>query len=105
MFVLRARLPKSWAKGTEEQQFLHLASMYFGVAMIGFTVASFFVSFAWADVAYFMAALMSGLYVCVRREMMRGAAPAVATAAPAAGRRPRRRGDLVRPNFITPPAS
>jgi O-antigen ligase len=62
MFRLRGRLPAAWARGTPEEQFLHRLPLYLGVAMVGFAVSSTFVGFAWLDLVYFLAALMSGAY-------------------------------------------
>jgi hypothetical protein len=42
------------------------ATTFFPVAMIGFAVTSFFVSFAWMEPLYIMAALSTGLYVSLR---------------------------------------
>jgi O-antigen ligase len=63
---LRHRLPKSWRSGTESKRFLYNATSFFSVAMIGFAVPSFFVSFAWMDPVYVMAALLTGLYVAAQ---------------------------------------
>jgi O-antigen ligase len=63
---LRHRLPRSWRSGTESKRFLYNATSFFSVAMIGFAVPSFFVSFAWMDPVYFMAALLTGLYVAAQ---------------------------------------
>jgi len=63
---LRRRLPKSWRRGTESERFIYNATSFFPVAMVGFAVTSFFVSFAWMDPAYLMAALLTGLYVAAR---------------------------------------
>jgi O-antigen ligase len=105
MFRLRRRLPRAWLNGDPEERFLYLATGYFAVAMVGFSVTSFFVSFAWMDAAYFIAALMSGLYICVDKRLGRNAG--VAGAAPAAALpalpQSRRRGAPVRTNFVTPP--
>jgi O-antigen ligase len=65
---LRRRLPKSLLKGTPRERFLYGATSYLSVAAVGFAVTSFFVSFAWMDPAYFLAALLTGLYVAVRSE-------------------------------------
>jgi len=59
---LRRRLPGSWRRGADQERFLYAASTFFPVAMIGFAVTSFFVSFAWMDTIYLMAALLTGLY-------------------------------------------
>jgi hypothetical protein len=63
---LRRRLPKSWPRGTESERFIYNATSCFAVAMVGFAVTSFFVSFAWMDPVYLMAALLTGLYVAAR---------------------------------------
>jgi hypothetical protein len=41
--------------------------------MVGFAVTSFFVSFAWMDIAYLMAALITGLYVSTRAQLAEAA--------------------------------
>jgi len=63
---LRKRMPREWRNGTEEQRFLYLATMYLPMALVGFAVTAFFVSFAYMDPIYVLAALLSGLYVAVR---------------------------------------
>ena len=63
---IRKRLPKSWRTGTQSQRFLYSATSFFAVAMVGFAVTSFFVSFAWMDPIYLMAAFLTGLYVATR---------------------------------------
>jgi O-antigen ligase len=63
---LRRRLPRSWLRGTETERFIYGATSFFPVAMVGFAVTSFFVSFAWMDPVYFMAALLTGLYVSAK---------------------------------------
>jgi O-antigen ligase len=69
---IRKRLPKSWRRGTLPERFLYAATSFFAVAMIGFAVTSFFVSFAWMDVVYVMSALLSGLYVAVQTQLEEG---------------------------------
>ena len=66
---IRGRLPKSWRHGTESERFLYGATSFFAVAMVGFAVTSSFVSFAWMDPVYFMAALLTGLYVALHVEL------------------------------------
>src|SRR5207248_2007074 len=66
--MLRRRLPKAWLRGTPSQRFVYNATSFFTVSMIGFAVTSFFVSFAWMDPLYFMAALLTGLYVAAQTE-------------------------------------
>jgi O-antigen ligase len=69
MMRLRARLPKHWARGDPEERFLHLMTLYMPVALLGFAVTSFFVSFAYLDPIYIVAALMAGLYVSVEAKL------------------------------------
>ena len=66
--MLRRRLPKAWLRGTPPQRFVYNATSFFTVSMIAFAVTSFFVSFAWMDPLYFMAALLTGLYVAAQTE-------------------------------------
>jgi O-antigen ligase len=69
---LRRRLPSSWRRGTESERFIYAATSFFAVAMVGFAVPAFFVSFAWMDAVYFMAALLTGLYVAVQVQVEEG---------------------------------
>ncbi|MGH7628560.1 MAG: O-antigen ligase family protein, partial [Gemmatimonadales bacterium] len=75
MARLRRRLPRAWAKGTTEQRFLYLATMYLTVALVAFAVTALFVAFAWLDIIYILAAFMAGLYVCVWRLLPRPTGP------------------------------
>jgi O-antigen ligase len=59
---LRRRFPKAWLKGTCAEQFLYASASFFPVAACGFAVTSFFVTFAFSDPIYIMAALYSALY-------------------------------------------
>jgi putative inorganic carbon (HCO3(-)) transporter len=65
---LRGRLPRSWRRGTEAERFMYGATSFFPLAMIGFAVTAFFVTFAWLDPLYIMAAFTTGLYVAVREQ-------------------------------------
>jgi O-antigen ligase len=69
---LRRRLANSWRRGTESERFIYNATSFFAVAMIGFAVTSFFVSFAWRDPIYLMAAFLTGLYVATRVQIEEG---------------------------------
>jgi len=69
---LRRRLPKSWRRGTESERFIYGATSFFAVSMVGFAVTSFFVSFAWMDTVYFMAALLTGLYISAQGQLEEG---------------------------------
>jgi hypothetical protein len=66
---LRRRLPKSWRRGTESERFIYGATGFFAVSMIGFAVTSFFVSFAWMDPVYVMAAFLTGLYIATQVQL------------------------------------
>jgi O-antigen ligase len=63
---LRRRLPRGWRAGSPTERFIYGATTFFPIAMIGFAVTSFFVSFAWLDPIYVMAAFLTGLYVATR---------------------------------------
>jgi O-antigen ligase len=69
---LRGRLPPEWARGTREEQFLYFATVYLPVAFVGFGFAGFFVSFAYVDLLYVLAALTIGTYVSVERYLQHG---------------------------------
>lgn len=68
---LRARLPRSWRRGDPEQRFLFAATTYLALAFVGFAVTAFFVSFAWMDTLYILAAFVAGLYVSVYHRFQR----------------------------------
>lgn len=70
---LRRRLPTAWRSGTDSERFLYAATTFFTVAMIGFSVTAFFVSFAWMDPIYLMAAFLTGLYAAVQGQREQGA--------------------------------
>lgn len=65
---LRRRLPSSWRRGTDSERFLYGATNFLPVAMIGFAVTAFFVSFAWMDPIYLLAAFLTGLYVAAQAQ-------------------------------------
>jgi O-antigen ligase len=77
MYRLRRRLPPQWAKGDPEERFLYLATLYFGLAMVAFAITCTFLTFAWLEMVYIIAAYMAGLYVCVEDKLRRsgGGAP------------------------------
>ena len=66
MIRLRRRLPARWARGAWEEQFIYYTAVYLPIALIGFSVTASFVSFAYNDPIYLLAAYMSGLYVVAR---------------------------------------
>ncbi|MGQ0702385.1 MAG: O-antigen ligase family protein [Gemmatimonadales bacterium] len=64
MQLLRGRMPKHWRRGTQEQRFLRELPSYLSLALFAFTVAGSFVSFAYWDLVYILAAFMSAAYFC-----------------------------------------
>ncbi|MFQ5745726.1 MAG: O-antigen ligase family protein [Gemmatimonadota bacterium] len=93
MLRMRRRLPTTWARGDPEQRFLYHATTYFPVAIIGFISTSVFLSFAYLDPIYMLAAFVTGMYVSVERRMREDAAafvvPGVGGRRGVAGPRPR----------------
>jgi O-antigen ligase len=63
---LRRRLPRKWTRGTDVERFLYATTTFFPIAMIGFAVTSFFVSFAWMEPLYIMAAFTAGVSIALR---------------------------------------
>ena len=98
---LRRRLPRSWLKGDPEQRFLYLSTMYLQLGFIGFAVCAFFLTFAWLDIIYMLAAYLGGLYIAIGEKASRSGAPAAQPAVP----RRRMRGAPVQLRFATPPPS
>lgn len=86
MFKLRRWIPRAWAHGDGQERFLYHAPLYFMLAMVAFAVTSFFLTFAWADIVYAIAAFMTGLHISVRAKLGRSAPAPVAVP----GRRPAR---------------
>jgi len=72
---IRRRLPRSWRRGTDTERFLYGAAGFFPLAMIGFAVTAFFVSFAWADPIYIMAAFTAGFYMSVHTHLQETSGP------------------------------
>ncbi len=96
---LRRRLPRSWLKGDPEQRFLYQSTMYLQLAFIGFSVCAFFLTFAWLDIIYMLAAYLGGLYVAIGEKLGRSGQVAPQVAVP----RRRLRGAPVDYRFATPP--
>jgi O-antigen ligase len=62
----RRRLPRRWRRGAQAERFLYNAPTYFAMGLVGFAASSFFVSFAWMEVLYLLAAMITGFYVSVK---------------------------------------
>jgi hypothetical protein len=83
---LRRRLPGQWRRGSDIERFMYAATTFFPLAMVGFAVTSFFVSFAWMEPLYIMAAFTAGLHIALaEHSRSRSGLPI----APDAGNRPR----------------
>ncbi len=100
---LRRKLPGRWVRGDPEERFLYFTSVYLPVAYVGFAVSGFFVSFAYLDLIYVLAALTAGLFVSVEVKLMESSGlpsappPPAAPVHPGASRR-------VSPSYLpTPP--
>lgn len=63
---LRGRLPRRWRRGSDAERFAYASTHFLPLAMVGFAVSAFFVSFAWMDPIYILAALITGLYISLR---------------------------------------
>jgi O-antigen ligase len=60
-------LPKRWRRGTFDERVLHQLCRTLPLATLAFAASSSFVSFAYNDIIYFLAALAAGLLVLVPR--------------------------------------
>ncbi len=69
---LRRRLPAAWLHGDAEERFLYQATLYLPVAMVGFAATAFFVSLAYMDPIYLLAAFVAGLYSSAERRLRSG---------------------------------
>jgi O-antigen ligase len=79
---MRRSLPAGWRTGDPEQRFLYQATVYLAVTMVGFSVGSFFVSFAFIDIPYILVAMMAGLIVSAEDKLMSESAAPGAAAMP-----------------------
>ena len=68
-YRIRRRIPGWWRRGAADERFLFQAAVYLPIALLGFAVPAFFVSFAYMDPIYVLAALVSGLYLAVGRRL------------------------------------
>lgn len=81
---LRRRMPPQWEFGTFEERFLYFSTIYMPISFVAFAVTCTFVSFAYLDPLYILAALLVGVMRCMDLKLRERAAPAVrATARPA----------------------
>jgi O-antigen ligase len=68
---LRRRIPARWASGDQEERFLYLATMYGAVMLVGYSVGSFFLSFTWYEISYYIFAFLAGLNVAINEKLRR----------------------------------
>jgi O-antigen ligase len=73
MTRLGRRLPRAWREGSFEQRSLYHATRYIPLATLGFAVSGTFVSFAYMDPIYFLAAISVGVLLEARRQGVIGA--------------------------------
>ena len=85
---LRRRLPPWWREGNPTERFLYAATSFFPIAMCGFAVTAFFVTFAFTDPLYVMAAFTTGLYL-VTKAYLRESSNAPVSIPPTAVRNPK----------------
>ena len=62
------RLPPSWRRGDPEQQVLFASARYLPLSILGFATTSLFVSFAYLDPMYYLAAMSAAVLVSIRRK-------------------------------------
>ncbi len=79
---LRRRLPATWVTGDREQRFIYLTTVYLPVALAGFAVTSSFLSFAYLDPIYVLAAFLTGLYGCAEARLRQDGLVAIPQGAP-----------------------
>jgi O-antigen ligase len=76
LILFRSRLPRSWSRGDPEQRFLYCSVVYLAVALLGYAFGSFFLSFAWSDISYYLMAMLAGIWICVEDRLARDSAGA-----------------------------
>ena len=67
----RRRLPRHWARGTEEQRLLVGSHRYLPLAFLGFAVTSFFTSHAYTPPFYILVAFLVAVHLFTAREKKR----------------------------------
>lgn len=64
----RRRLPLAWRRGDPEQKILYSLATYIPLSILAFAATSTFVSFAYVDPMYYLAAMSAGLLFCIHRK-------------------------------------
>jgi O-antigen ligase len=80
---VRRRMPARWSRGTQEERFLYLLTLYLPVSFITFSASGFFVSFAYRDLIYVLGAFTVGLIVSVEAKLKQERAMQMAPGSPA----------------------
>ncbi|HJU65713.1 MAG TPA: O-antigen ligase family protein [Gemmatimonadaceae bacterium] len=81
---LRRRMPPQWEFGDFEQRFLYFSTIYLPISFVAFAVTCTFVSFAYLDPLYILAAFLVGIIRSMNQKLREGPAPQVrASARPA----------------------
>ncbi len=92
MLRLRKRLPSGWERGDPQERFLYHMALYLPVSFVAFAVSGSFLSFAYIEPIYILAAFVAGMYAAVevklRANRMAGPRPGAPTAKPLPGRHP-----------------
>ena len=68
---LRRQMPAEWLDGDQEQRFLYATALYLPIALLGFAIGGFFVSFAYLDPVYILTAFVGGLEISMTDRMQR----------------------------------
>lgn len=76
LWRLRRRM-RGWDKGTPDQRFLFLTTLFVPVAFVGFAITATFVSFAWSDEYYLLPVIVVGAYTA-HQKLAGGAASGAA---------------------------
>jgi O-antigen ligase len=96
-YRLRPKIPKSWGEGDWEERFMKESLFFIPLAGLGFAIPGFFVSFAYNDPLYVIAALAGGLVSCVKLRLQGSARPSGLARPQAPRRRVMTRGAAFQP--------
>ena len=66
---MHRKLPSDWRVGDQEQRFLYSLTAALPIALAGFAVASFFLSFSYKDPIYILSAMVCGIYLTLPKRL------------------------------------
>ena len=69
LFRLSRRLPLSWRRGDLEQRFLFACAGALPISIVGFMVASTFLTFAWLDIPYLLVVFAGSTWLFAKRRL------------------------------------